>query len=148
LRLGAPKDSELIARRLATVGFGLYASPSYKSKLDGGQTPIVIGYDQESDFISEAAWLRHRFPDQRFSFRSNTQTSQAAAARAGYGLALLPHFLAAGDAALARVWPEEDIPEHDLWLLMRRDLAKVPRMRAVADYLIELFQGERERFHS
>ena len=146
LRIGAPKDSDLIARRLATVGFALYASPAYKAKLDSGEAPLVIGYDPESDFIAEAAWLARRFPDQRFSFRSNSQISQTVAARAGYGVALLPDYLAAGDPALVQVWPEERIPERDLWLLMRRDLAKIPRMRAVADYLIELFQRERLRF--
>jgi hypothetical protein len=29
---------------------------------------------------------------------------------------------------------------------MRRDLAKLARIRAVADYLIELFQSERKYF--
>jgi hypothetical protein len=30
-----------------------------------------------------------------------------------------------------------------VWLLIRRELTKVPRVRAVADYLIEVFQRER-----
>ena len=34
------------------------------------------------------------------------------------------------------------LPERDVWLLIRRDLAKVPRVRAVADYLVEVFQRE------
>ena len=68
------------------------------------------------------------------------------AARAGYGAALLPEYLAAGDPALACVWPIERIPECDLWLLMRRDPAKIPRIRAVADYLIELFHREGKWF--
>jgi DNA-binding transcriptional LysR family regulator len=146
VRMGSPKDSDLVARRLTTIGFGLYASPATKNKLDGGEAADIVGYDPESDFIAEATWLARRFPDARFSFRSNSQISQAVAARAGYGVALLPDYLAAGDPALARVFPEESIPERDLWLLMRRDLAKMPRIRAVADYLIELFQHEPLRF--
>jgi DNA-binding transcriptional LysR family regulator len=146
LRMGSPKDSDLVARRLATVGYSLYASPAYASKLESGQAPIVIGYDPESDFITEAAWVLRRFPDQRFSFRSNSQISQAGAARAGYGLALLPDFIAGGDPALKRIWPEERVPEPDLWLLMRRDVARIPRIRAVADFLVKLFQRERKRF--
>jgi DNA-binding transcriptional LysR family regulator len=35
------------------------------------------------------------------------------------------------------------LPERDVWLLIRRNLTKVPRVRAVADYLIEVFQRER-----
>jgi DNA-binding transcriptional LysR family regulator len=146
LRMGSPKDSDLIARRLGTVGYGLYASPAYARKIGNGGPVAAIGYDPESDFIGEAVWMVRRFPDQRFSFRSNSQTSQAAAARAGFGVALVPDFIAAGDPGLKRVFPEEPVPQPDLWLLMRRDLAKIPRIRAVADYLIELFRREGKSF--
>jgi DNA-binding transcriptional LysR family regulator len=84
LRYG-PKDSELVARRVATITFGLYASPTYRDKLNAGQPPAFIGFDEVSDFIAEAKWLARQFGDQRFSFRTNSQTTQAAAARAGYG---------------------------------------------------------------
>jgi DNA-binding transcriptional LysR family regulator len=146
LRMGSPKDSDLIARRLGKVGYGLYASPAYARKVANGEASAVIGYDPESDFISDAAWMVRRFPDQRFAIRSNSQTSQAAAARAGFGVALAPDFIAADDPGLERVFPKDPVPEPDLWLLMRRDLAKLPRIRAVADYLIELFQSERKYF--
>jgi len=146
LRMGSPKDSDLIARRLGTVGYGLYASPAYARKIANGEALAVIGYDPGSDFIPEAVWMVRRFPDRRFAFRSNSQVSQAAAARAGFGVALAPNFIAASDRGLKRVFPEEPVPEPDLWLLMRRDLAKIPRIRAVADYLIELFHREGKWF--
>src|SRR6266511_461322 len=79
----------------------------------------------------------------RFSFRTNSQTTQAAAARVGYGVALLPRYLAADDPGLVRVSLGGRLPERDVWLLIRRDLAKVPRVRAVADYLVEVFRRER-----
>jgi DNA-binding transcriptional LysR family regulator len=146
LRMGSPKDSDLVARRLGTVGYGLYASPAYARKIASGEPVAAIGYDPESDFIHEAVWMVRRFPDQRFAFRSNSQTSQAAAARAGFGVALVPDFIAADDPLLTRVFPDESVPEPNLWLLMRRDLAKIPRIRAVADYLIELFRREGKAF--
>jgi len=146
LRMGSPKDSDLIARRLGTVRYGLYASPAYARKIANGEAVAVIGYDPESDFNTDAVWMVRRFPDQRFAFRSNSQTSQATAARAAFSVALAPDFIAADDPGLERVFPEEGVPEPDLWLLMRRDLAKLPRIRAVADYLIELFQSERKYF--
>jgi DNA-binding transcriptional LysR family regulator len=58
----------------------------------------------------------------------------------------VPDFIAAGDAKLKQVLPDEPVPKSDLWLLMRRDLAKLPRIRAVADYLIKLFSGETKVF--
>src|SRR3984893_9345221 len=143
LRYGSPKDSELVARRVATISFAFYASPAYRDKLKAGDTPAFIGFDEESDFVAEAAWLARRFGERRFSFRTNSQTTQAAAARVGYGVALLPRYVAADDRGLVQVSLGERLPERDVWLLIRRDLTKVPRVRAVADYLIDVFRRER-----
>jgi DNA-binding transcriptional LysR family regulator len=143
LRFGSPRDSELLARRLGRIGFGLYASATYRDRLDRRETPSFIGFDNESDFVAEAEWLAREFGDKRFSFRGNTQTSQAAAARAGYGVALLPRYLAANDRRLVQVSLGERLPVRDVWLILRRDLTRVPRIRAVADYLIDLFRREK-----
>src|SRR3954447_26229072 len=144
LRYGSPKDSELVGRRVARIGFGLYASPAYRGKLEAGEAPAFISFDQENDFIAEAGWLARHFGERRFSFRTISQTTQAAAARAGYGVALLPRYVAAGDPGLVRVSLGGRLPERDVWLLVRRDLKNVPRVKAVADHLAEVFrQGRR-----
>jgi DNA-binding transcriptional LysR family regulator len=142
LRYGSPKDSDLIARRVATIGFGLYASRAYRAALDAGAAPAFIGFDDESDFVAEAAWLAQQFGERRFPFRTNSQTTQAAAARAGFGIALLPRYLAAGDPDLVPVSSTNRLPEREVWLVIRRDLRNVPRVRAVADHLIEVFRRD------
>jgi DNA-binding transcriptional LysR family regulator len=146
LRYGTPKDSELVARRVAKIAFGLYASPAYRERLKAQATPEFIGFDQESEFIAEAGWLAREFPKGRFSIRTSSQTTQAAAARAGFGVALLPRYVAADDAELVRVSLGGRLPERDLWLLIRRDLTKVPRVRVVSDYLAEVFRRDRRLF--
>jgi DNA-binding transcriptional LysR family regulator len=145
LRYGAPKeDNELVGRRVATITFGLYASAAYRDKLKAGQTLAFIGFDEDSDFIDEAKWMARQFGKQRFSFRTNSQTTQAVAARAGYGVALLPRYIVAThEPDLVQVSLGGRLPKRDVWLLFRRDLTKVPRVRAVADYLVEVFQRER-----
>jgi DNA-binding transcriptional LysR family regulator len=143
LRYGSPKDSELVARRVGKIAFGLYASPAYRARLKAGDAPAFIGFDQESDFVAESAWLAREFVDRRFSIRTASQTTQAAAARAGFGIALLPRYVAAGDQGLVQVSLDNRLPERELWLLIRRDLKNVPRVRAVADYLTEVFRRER-----
>jgi len=144
LRYGTPKDSELVARRVATLAFGLYASSSYRDKLKAGQPPTFIGFDEESDFIAEAKWLARQFGDRRFSFRTNSQTTQAAAARAGYGIALLPRYIVGfHEPDLVEVSLGGRLPKRDVWLLVRRDLKNVPRVKAVTEYLVEVFKRER-----
>ena len=147
LRYGSPKDSTLVGRRLAEITFGLYASAAYRDKLKAGQTPAFIGFDGESDFIAEAAWLAHEFGSCRFSFRTNSQTTQAAAARAGYGVALLPRYIVTvHEPDLVEVSLAGRLPERDIWLLVRRDLKNVPRVRALTDYLVEVFRRDRYLF--
>lgn len=143
LRMGRPQDSELVGQRVAKITFAFYAAPAYRKNLRPGNTPALIGYDEDSASLSEAGWLQRRFPDHRFAFRSNSLTSHADAARAGVGVALLPRYLVANDPGLVRVALGHIPPERDLWLLIRPDLRKVPRIRAVADYLIDLFRRER-----
>ena len=65
------------------------------------------------------------------------------AARVGAGLAVLPCYLGDPDPELRRVGGV--LPEvfADQWLLVHRDLRALPRVRAVMDALIELFQRER-----
>jgi DNA-binding transcriptional LysR family regulator len=142
LRYGSPKDSDLIARRVATIGFGLYASPGYRDKLDAGAAPTFIGFDEESDFVAEAAWLTQQFGERRFALRSSSQTTQAAAARAGFGVALLPRYVATADRELVTVSLAARLPEREVWLVIRRDLRNVPRVRALADYLAEVFRRD------
>jgi DNA-binding transcriptional LysR family regulator len=142
LRYGSPKDSDLIARRVATIGFGLYASPGYRDKIDDGAAPTFIGFDDESDFVAEAAWLGQQFGERRFTLRTSSQTTQAAAARAGFGIALLPRYVAAADPDLVPVSLANRLPEREVWLIIRRDLRNVPRVRALADYLVAVFRRE------
>jgi DNA-binding transcriptional LysR family regulator len=147
LRYGSPKDSALVGRRLASITFGLYASAAYRDKLKAGQPPAFIGFDEQSDFIAEAAWLAREFGNRRFSFRTNSQTTQAAAARAGYGVALLPRYIvAAHEPDLVEVSLAKRLPERDIWLLVRRDLKSVPRVQTLTDYLVEMFRRDRHLF--
>ena len=125
LRYGSPKDSELVARRIARLTFGLYTSPAYHDKLKAGQSPAFIGFDENSEFIAEAKWLKQQFGDRRFSFRTSSQTTQAAAARAGYGIALLPKYVVeTHEPGLVEVTAGEHLPERDVWLIIRRDLTE------------------------
>lgn len=146
LRFGAPRDSELAARRVGTIFFGLYVASSLPSDPQAVSRLPLIGFGKESDEIAEAEWLDQHFSDRRISFRVNSQIGQAAAARAGFGIALLPRYLVADDSGLIEINAEVPVLERELWLLIRPDLVKVPRVRAVADYLIQLFARERQRF--
>lgn len=79
-----------------------------------------------------------RITGRRVVLRANSQVAQALAARAGRGVALLPELVARSLGGLVAVPFAETPPARELWLLMRPDVARLARVRAVADHLIEL----------
>lgn len=145
LRFGVPKNSDIAARRVGTISFGLYVASSLRDEPNAAARLPLIGFDREEVAIAEAEWLQQFFPGRRFAFRGS-QPAQAAAARAGFGVALLPRYLATGDPRLAEVACDKPLLQREIWLLVRPELKRVGRVRAVADYLIEVFRQERQRF--
>jgi len=65
----------------------------WRDKLRPGQLLTFIGFRSNGEFIAETAWLAREFGARRFSFRVNSQNRPVAAARASYGVALLPRYL-------------------------------------------------------
>lgn len=60
------------------------------------------------------------------------------AAICGMGIGALPCFLAEGDPALRRLTPRV-LGGRDIFLVAHPDLARVARVRAVMDFVVELF---------
>ena len=143
VRFGRPKDSDLVARRLSSVAFSFYASRGYAKTLGKNPSPAMIGFDDESNFIADAAWLNREFPQARFIVRTNSQATQAAAARAGLGIAQLPLHVGGNDPRLVPVKLAKNPPDREIWMLLRKDGARLPRVRAVADYLAAMFRRDR-----
>lgn len=135
LRLGRPADSALRGRKLAEVAHAFYTADTWRAR--AAEAPL-IGFDPDSRGVPEAAWLEKFAGRRRFALRSDSWTAQAAACAAGLGVALLPTYVAALFPTLTPVEIGATPPLAELWLLVRPDLAAVPRVRAVADGLAGL----------
>ncbi|MCX5497136.1 LysR family transcriptional regulator [Kaistia dalseonensis] len=146
LRLARPSDGDLIARHVATIAFGFYADPSWLARLAAGGAPLFVGFDESSVHLPEAVWLAGRFPTARLVFRSNSQLSQAIAARSGCGVALLPCFLGRTEPGLVPIDLGVTPPTRELWLLTRRDGLAASPVRHAREFLIDLFQREKAAF--
>jgi DNA-binding transcriptional LysR family regulator len=146
LRLGRPAGGELLARRVAKVGFGFFATAEWRERVARGEPIAFVGFDEAGAHIPEAIWLARHFPETRLAFRATGHSIQAAAACAGCGVALLPYFVAAHDPALVPVRLKEVPPTRELWLMTRRDVARSAPLRLVTDYLVDLLRRERRLF--
>jgi DNA-binding transcriptional LysR family regulator len=139
LRLGRPKDSGLVGRKLAEVHYAFYAAP----KIAAGASAPLITYDLDSDGVIEAVWTERRHGGRPVSFRSNSNEAQAAAARAGFGVAMLPRYMGDMDKKLLRVDFGPVHPARELWLLSPRELTRVPRVRAVLEAITRIVATHR-----
>jgi DNA-binding transcriptional LysR family regulator len=146
LRLGRPQRGDILARCVARIGYGFYCVRAWRDRLKDGISPVFVGFDEAGAQFPEALWMARQLRGQRLAFRANYQTGQIAAARAGFGIALLPHFLTAGEPALVEVRLPEVPPARELWLLTRRDVRRAPQLRTVTDFLVNLFRRERALF--
>jgi DNA-binding transcriptional LysR family regulator len=146
LRLARPEGHELVARRVGTLGYALYASGAYLAR--HGRPDAAAGCpghrailaDEDLAQTPTMAWGARVMREAAIALRANSVHGQAAAARAGLGLVCLPHVVAR-HYDLARV-QAPDPPGRDLWLAVHEDTRHTPRIRALTD---ALSAGLRER---
>ncbi len=145
IRLGRPQDASLAVRRLAVLGYGLYATPDYAQRPP--EDWCFIGADDPLRRAPEQQWLETFSAGRRFVLRCSQPSEMLEAAAAGLGIAVLPHCLAraagaltAPAGALVALDGNSDIPSREIWLLIHSQSRHVPRIQAMADLLVDLFQ--------
>lgn len=155
LRLGRPTQPSLIARHLANVGFGLYASPAY---LERAGVPAsrseLAGHDMVGLDMAQGRMAANRvFPSEeqlegKIVYLTNSPAAQLAAVEAGFGIGVVSHRWASIRPGLTRVLPDYTAAVLELWLVTHEELRYSSRIRAVSDFIAERFQADRGLFES
>jgi DNA-binding transcriptional LysR family regulator len=137
LRLGRPRDTGLVTRKLSPVAYRLYGSRAFaaerRGKVDLARDPVV-GFEESLFRTPQERWLDQVAPGRRVVFRCNSTASLGAAARAGVGAAVLPCFVADQDPELVKLDGPEPV-DHELWLLVHGDLRRAARVQAVMEWV-------------
>jgi DNA-binding transcriptional LysR family regulator len=142
-----PMLSDTIAKELAHVHYALFASRKY---LDLYGVPTEIDQFMRHPFIHHAG----QTPTDRMSARvpafqelasrrveTNSSAVVLEAVKAGVGVAALPTAVLAlvPDLVMLRA----PVPAATLWVAHHRDAGRIPRVRAVVDWLFDLFDPMR-----
>jgi DNA-binding transcriptional LysR family regulator len=152
LRLVRPEAGDLRIRRLGAVGYALYAGPGYLGRhgkpdaADGLAGHALIDWPLDYTVIPQVPWLRRVGSKATVVLRSSSAMTRLAAAVADVGVALLPRVIGDADPRLVRV-ASETPPPQDLWLATHRDLAAVPRIRAVLTFLTDAAKRSARRLN-
>lgn len=114
----------------------LAAHPPIRDRSDLKGRPLV-GYVDEMIFTPGLDYLKDILPGIRASYQSSSIQAQLAAGLAGYGLCIVPFFLARDHPDLVPVLPRELHIERDYWLSFHEGMAETARIRTVADFVRE-----------
>lgn len=137
LRLSRPQAPGLIARLLGQMGYGLYGTRAFADAAPDRWR--FVAYEQSLQGVPQQQWLDNQRQGRPVALLANDLASLYQAARAGIGVAVLPHFLGQTDALLCPLPCTGPPPApRKLWLVMHPDLRRSARVRRVADFMAEV----------
>lgn len=151
VRMVKPDAGNVTIKRLGTLGFGLYGAHAYVDTRQPGtdaasfEQDDFIGWNEAQNHLPAARWMTRMLRGRPCRVETGTLAAQLAAARAGLGLAVLPHYLAR-QTELTCLLPDLGV-DQPIWLVLHSDLAHSRRVRVVADHLITLFEEAASALH-
>jgi len=142
VRMRRPEGNSLLARKLPEQRLGLFASEAYlggraPDSLDLGAERLIV-YDDSYGRLPELDWLAAAGAEAAVVVRTGSTRALVTATAAGAGVGLLP--LRAGRAAgLVEVPVPFAVPGRAPWLVVHRDLRRLPAVRAVHGWILGAF---------
>jgi DNA-binding transcriptional LysR family regulator len=147
-----PSQDRLVFQKLTDYRLGLFASRQYLDKT-GPVTKIedlrgrpLIWYVGEMIDVPELRYLDNILANAYAVFRSTTMISQQVATASGVGFGILPLFSTRLEPNLVQVLPGEVEVTRSYWLTVHPDARKLPRIRAVIDFLVEVVRENKPYF--
>ena len=144
IRARPVSEPDLIARKLVCAGWSLYASADYVARRGTPPAPEalcghdVITFDDSLANTPGGLWFGAHAKGCNVAMRGNSVVAVLNAAICGMGLAVIPCFLGEPEPRLRRLTPRI-LGEREIHLVVHPDRARVARIRAVMDFIVELF---------
>lgn len=144
LRLARPQSGDFVVRRIAELPYGVYGAADATAAADW-ENRNWVAYDHSLAHVPEMQWLAETVSEERIAFRCNNMDALASAVADGLGLGILPCLVGARHPSLVCLSGEKPLLTRGMWLVIPRELREVPRIRAVSDWLIDIFQADDNR---
>jgi len=160
IREAVPDLASIVTRKLGAAAYAIYGrAGAVPEKMTARKLREMtwIGFDDDHAYMPGQAWIRALLAEsggtngsgsRRPMIRMNNWLVVQQALRAGAGVSLLPCYLGDTDRELARIGFERKnalVPAvtAEQYLLVHNDLRNLPRVRAVMDAIIRLFQQDK-----
>jgi DNA-binding transcriptional LysR family regulator len=143
-----PKGGHVIARKLPSYKWGLFATKNYLKEhdqiqcLDDLRSHRVIGYIEDLLYDQELNFTNEFLPGIRPQFRSSTIVGQMNSILADNGIGLIPYFMAHSETDMVSVLPEYSI-SRTFWIQLNPDSKRVARVRATIDFIVDEMESSK-----
>jgi DNA-binding transcriptional LysR family regulator len=143
LRMFAPQQATLVAKRIANIALGTYAHRDYLRRRGTPQQPKdlatheLIGGDRDDTLLRGMNAGGLPVTRDSFAFRTDDLIAYWSAVRAGLGIGFLAHYVAREDPQVQAILPSLKIPPLPVWLTVHREIRTNRRIRAVYDFLAQ-----------
>ena len=147
IRLRLPQQSDLIQRRLFTVHFHIYASPSYVNRngqpkdIDDLDNHSIITFGRDAPpYLSSMNWLakvgRKDKDPRQSTFQVNNLIAMRSVVEAGAGIALFPDYLIEDNTGLMQLMQNAEVPSIDTYFVYPEEMRNSARLKAFRDFLV------------
>lgn len=139
--LAPPAEGRLHTRKLTDYELGLYGSRDYCA--ENGPFPDIaalnthrfIGYIEDMIYAPELDYLPLISRDLKPFLTSSNLLAQLSLTVQGYGLCVLPRFMAEEDARLERVLPRHVSLRRAFYLITHADMRNLARIQVISDFI-------------
>ena len=149
IRLREPEQPDLIRRRLFTISYHLYASPTYIKAHGQPQTlddlerhrllSLSIGGSTYLDNLNAHLLMDRGAKNPRAAaFSVNNIPALYRAVIDGLGVATLPDYLVGPDTPLVVLLPQIVTPELEVYFVYAEEMKNVARVQVFRDYLVDI----------
>ena len=154
LRPKRPSDETLIARKIASLNWGIYGSSDHAEALGTVDDPKVLKGQQfvvwTGSVLAETSeeWLEQSVPSVKMACRSSSLITNALLASNAVGLTILPCLVGESWPGLKPVIaPLGDFgAAGEIWLAIHEDMRQNARVRALIDHIVAAAQTDAALF--
>jgi DNA-binding transcriptional LysR family regulator len=142
IRGGTPGAGALVARKIAELPWGIYASRAFVERHGRPAGPrdierfTVVELIDESENLPAVSWMRSHASQARIAARCTNVPSAHLAVKSGAGLAPLPTVYAASDADLVNLLGSLPELNYPMFLVTHKDIRRRPRVNAFFEFCL------------
>ena len=152
ITMSRPESGPLRVQKLGDYEYGLYCSTTFLASrppidsVDDARSCRLIGYIPDLLPTPEHDYLKELFGAREADLKISNILTQLSATIAGYGLCVLPCFMAVNHSGLVRILQKQVCITRSYWIVTHSAARAPARVKALQDFLLDVVKANRSIF--